>query len=74
MLSLIQEQTKQPRTAPSYSLLHLLPPVGGRASARGLQRGKVGFQLNGAAEKEIPQEAQIFYYFLFALSMSTPGT
>lgn len=48
--------------------------------APGLQLGRVGLllkkelQRRGGGEKEIPQEVQIFYYFLFVQSMSTLGT
>lgn len=74
-----QEQAEHPCAAPSPSAPHVLPAGDYSAAAVDAR----GFCSRAPAEhraaergekKEIPQEVQIFYYFLFVQSMSTLGT
>lgn len=86
MLLFAQEQTKHPCTASSYSFSRVLPLVDYFASSCGCTRAAAWLSRalaksraaekegRGGKYKEISQEAQIFYYFLFVQSMSTLGT
>lgn len=77
-----QEHPEPPSAAPSPSLPQTLPAggdfaaavdSGGLCSRAPAEHGSAE-KRRGGRKKEIPQEVQIFYYFLFVQSMSTLGT